>query len=96
MGLTFPWETLCLDLHRCYFRRRCLGGASVLRWSRLHAPLHHCISLQPQSHLDPCILNENAKAMQSVLHMEPELQAACLGAAEYLYYQFHPARGLNL
>lgn len=49
------------------------------------------ISLQPQSHLDPCILNENAKALPSVLHMEPELQAACLRAAVYLYYQLPPS-----
>lgn len=53
------------------------------------------ISLQPQSHLDPCILNENAKALQSVLHMEPELQAACLRAAVYLYYQLPPSSGFE-
>lgn len=41
------------------------------------------VSLLPQSHLHPCIFNENAEALQSVLHMQ--LQAACLRAAVYLY-----------
>ena len=63
----------------------CCGGAAF------SLSLTTAISLQPQSHLDPRILNENAKALQSVLHMEPELQAACLRAAVYLYYQLPPS-----
>lgn len=86
MGLTFPWEPRCLDFHCCYFQCWRLGGAGVLQSSCLTS----AISLQPQSYLDPCILNENAKALQSVLHMEPKLQAACLRAAVYLYNWLPP------
>lgn len=78
MGLTLPWEPRCLDFHCCYFRRLRLGGASVLQRSCVRVlGFTAAISLQPLSHLDPRILNENAKALQSVLHMEPELQG-CL------------------
>lgn len=79
MGLTFPCEPCCMDFHQCYFQWWHLGGAGVLQRNWLHA--------QPQSHLDPGILYENAEAWQSVLHMEPGLQSACLRAGVYLYYQ---------
>lgn len=67
MGLTFPWEPCFLGFYGCYFQRWHLGGAGALQTCHLHMPLHTTgISLLPQSHLHPCILNENAIALQSV------------------------------
>lgn len=91
MGLTFPWERCCMDFLAAISSIDVLVVLACCREAVFMLSLTAGISLQPQSHLDPCILNENAKASQSVLHMEPRLQAACQRAAVYLYYQLLPS-----